>query len=323
MNPRTIAFLVFTAFSLLALLAGYVARKRNWLSEAASRPIHLHTVIWLWSPICILTLWRIPLDKRNLWLLLLQPLTMAIPAYAMIPLARMLGFNRSHTGVLAISSGLSNNGFTLGAYLCFALLNPAQNALAYAMACVSIMQATMVFIIYPIARAYGHSEQEESLSRLILANFTDIRSVPLYAALTGLALAVFHVPFPEKWFGPGLLTTLFYVGGLGTYMGIGMRLRLGDSKSYFKDYAVLGLMRFAAIPALTALLLLLIRLTPWPLDPLAQQVFQIEAFVPAATMTVIMANLFHLDARMASVTWLWNTILFVVVPLPLLIWYFH
>ena len=327
MSPRTLEFLIFTAFSLLSLAAGYIPRRRGWLSESVSRPIHLATVIWLWSPICILTLWNLPLKKGNLWLLLLQPLMMALPAYSMIPLGKLLRFSREDTGVLAIASGMSNNGFTLGAYLCFALLNPPEIALAYAMACVSIMQAAMVFIIYPIARAYGESEEKESFARLILANFTDLRSVPFYASATGLVLAMLPLPKPAVLLGPTfykvLLTTLFYVGGLGTYMGIGLRLRLGDSKSYLKHYTVLGIMRFVAIPAVTALLLFLIRLTPWPLDPLGQTVFQIEAFVPAATMTVIMANLFHLDARMASVTWLWNTIMFVVVPLPVIVWWYQ
>ena len=47
----------------------------------------------------------------------------------------------------------------------------------------------------------------------------------------------------------------------------------------------------------------------------------IQAFTPSALNLVIVSNLFHLDARLASVLWLWNTVIFCVVCLPLLIWW--
>ena len=34
------------------------------------------------------------------------------------------------------------------------------------------------------------------------------------------------------------------------------------------------------------------------------------------------ANMFGLDARLASVVWLWNTLLFFAVPLPVILWRF-
>ena len=49
---------------------------------------------------------------------------------------------------------------------------------------------------------------------------------------------------------------------------------------------------------------------------------RIETVMPGGIIMVMLANLFHLDTRMASVTWMWNTLLFLVVPLPVILWLF-
>ena len=51
-------------------------------------------------------------------------------------------------------------------------------------------------------------------------------------------------------------------------------------------------------------------------------VILIQAFTPTALNTVMVSNLFHLDARLGSVLWLWNTILFCLGPLPLVLWWY-
>jgi predicted permease len=58
-----------------------------------------------------------------------------------------------------------------------------------------------------------------------------------------------------------------------------------------------------------------------PLAPLGQKVVLVEAFMPVAIQAVMIANLFHLDGRMASTLWLVNTVLFALVPLPVLVWW--
>ena len=151
----------------------------------------------------LLSLWRIPLRVENLWLLAIQPIVMAATAYGVIPLAKRIGCTPSQTGVMVIGAGLSNNGFTLGAYLCYNLLSPPQEALAYGLAFVSIQVASMVLLIYPLARHYSQlsqpgqqSQNDQSLTKLIIGSYLNIKALPLYAALTGVALAVMQVPFP-------------------------------------------------------------------------------------------------------------------------------
>ena len=187
-------------------------------------------------------------------------------AYGVIPFAKWIGCTRPQIGVMAIGAGLSNNGFTLGAYLCYSLLSPRQRLWAYGLAYVSIQVASTVLLIYPLARHYSQSDQqtqnERSLIRLILGSYVNIRAMVLYAALTGVRVAVMEVPFPtiiDRWH---VVTVLFYIGAFGGYFGIGLRLRLGDSKAYLKQHALLAVMKFVFAPILAAVILVIDRFHP-------------------------------------------------------------
>lgn len=78
-------------------------------------------------------------------------------------------------------------------------------------------------------------------------------------------------------------------------------------------------MKFAGIPLLAVVILAAMNLTHMPLAALGQRVVVVEAFMPMAIQSVMIANLFHLDGRMASTLWLVNTVLFVLLPLPVLV----
>lgn len=315
------SFLTFTTFNLVSLGLGYAARRRGWVHERHSRTIHFHTVVWVWSTAILLSLWRIPLQIENLWLLLIQPVVMTATAYAAIPVARWAGCDRAQVGVIAVAAGLSNTGFTMGSYLCYSLLKPADQALAYAIAYVPITTATTVMVLFPLARRYGpEGDRVVTVGRMMLDQFLDLRAMPMYAALAGVGLACVGVPYPNPVRVWGVLPILFYVGGFGGYFGIGLCLHVSQSTAYLKPYAALAGLKFVMMPILAVLLLGLIHRTPWPLGDLARRVVMIQAVMPTAILTVMVANLFHLDARIASAVWLWNTLLFLMIPLPVVLW---
>jgi predicted permease len=259
---------------------------------------------------------------ENLWLVFMQPAIMLAACFAMIPIARWMKLSRDHTGVLAISASQGNLGFTLGGYLCYALLSPGDVALAYSVAYVSIMQAAAVLLIFPIARRFGpHDDRDEPIGRLMLKSLFELRGIHLYAALAGLLLAASRVPVPvwvDAW---RVKDVLFYAGSIGAYFGIGLRLRVGlaESLSCWRENLALAAGKFVFIPIVTLGLLAIMRSTPWVIEPLGQKVVLVEAFMPTAIASVLYANMFHLDARRASVMWFWNTVLFAVVILPVLI----
>jgi len=72
--------------------------------------------------------------------------------------------------------------------------------------------------------------------------------------------------------------------------------------------------RFLMIPALALILLGLI-----PLDADIETVILIEAFMPAAVYSVMASVLFDLDTKRASSLFVFNTIVFLGVVLPLML----
>jgi len=314
-------FLIFSLFSLGCLFAGYAGRRRGWIPESWSRPLHTQTVIWIWSLISLVSLWNMPMDRGNLWLLAVMPLLVVLPAFAAIPLARAIGAGRSEVGVLACAAGLGNTGSTLGAYLAYLLFAPAGEAMSYGIAIVSIMSVAGILTCYPLARHFAAPAGEAGpVAGLIARSLFDVRAMPLYASLLGLGLSAAGAPYPAFVLDWRLVDVLCYLAAFGGYLGIGLRLRLGDSGRYLPHHTLLALLRFLLLPGLAAALLWLLAGMPAPLPPLGRRVLMLEACMPTAIMSVIIANMFHLDTRLASVLWLWNTLLFFLVPLPIILW---
>ena len=322
MDPKTLEFLAFTLFSGLCLLAGYIVRRNKWAREDLSKRIHFHTIVWVWSTASLLSMWRFPLRTQDLWLLLIVPIWVAAPGFAAIPICKKLKFSNSHTGVIACAAGMGNMGFTLGAYLCYLILEDSAAALAYGIAVVSIMQIASILLLYPIARHFGKQKDEDlPLKKLILTSF-DLRAMPLYAATTGLLLATINLPAPVFLWDYHFIDLIFYLGAFGALFGIGMKLQFHNTLRYFKQQTLLVGIKFIFLPVLTLILIYLINITPLKTHALFNQVLIIECIMPTALMTVMMANLFHLDTKLASSLWFWNTAIFLCLPLPVILWWF-
>jgi predicted permease len=325
MAPETVKFLIFIAFSAASLIGGYVGRKSGKVHEESSRWIHWVTVVWIWPAAAVLSIWPLPIRPDTFWLIPIEVVLVAVPAFAVIPIARRLGCDNRRIGVLAVAAGVGNLGFTLGGYLCFAFIEPREEALAYAIAQVSIMSAVAITVLYPLAQHYGpHGAAGGGIAvspmRLVLRSLWDVRAMQMYAAIVGVGLAALAVPFPRQVIDWHILDVVFFLGAFTGYFGIGLRLRLGDSTRYIREHLLLGAAKFLFIPALSLLLIWLISLTPYPLAPTARQVILLEAFMPTAIQSVIVANLFHLDSRLASVAWVWNAVAFLVLVLPVMLW---
>lgn len=310
-------FVIFAVFSAVMLVVGYTARRRRWLNEHLSRPIHLHTVLWVQGPVALISFWNLQINRQLALVMALQPLVMLACWAVAATAARAMRWPREQAGVVSLCAALSNQGFTLGAYLCLTLLTPGKDAMSYAIAYVTSMQLFMVLIFYPVARHYGPGDTQ-ALPRMILQSFTDIRALPLYMAVAGIALSALAIPVP-RWITPQVMDVFFFAGAVGSYLGIGLRLRVAESRRFLPHHALLAVARFGVCPLVTLTLVMGLGMIGTPLAPLPTKVVMIESFMPAAINAVIIANIFHLDARLASVLWLWSTVLFCVIPLPVIL----
>ena len=313
---------LFLTYCLMCLAIGYTARRRGWMREQLSRPIHLHTVIWTWSPVMLFSLWHLRIDTQLLTVMAIQVVVMLAAWGLMAVLGRLIGCGRDQIGVMILAAVISNQGFSLGSFLCYRVLDPPRDALGYASAYLGAQIIVTVLVFYAVAQHYA-GEHRQPLGRLIARGLFGLPAAPLYCAAAGIGLSLGDVPYPDQFVERSyILEICFIAGAAGGYGGIGLRLRLGDSIRYLRHHVVLAVTKFIALPALTIGLMLALGFTVAHLNPLPFDVLMIESAMPAALAAVMISNMFGLDARLASVVWLWNTLLFCVVPLPVILWCF-
>lgn len=321
LDTQTIQFLAFALFCLFSLVGGYLAHHRGGLDERYSRIIHVHTVTWLWSAGTLISMWNLRIEWQTLWLAPMLVLLIGVSMWLMARVVRWLHLPRKQAGVVVLAAGLSNLGFTLGASLVYLLAEHQVLALGYAGVLMSVFNVAMILIGFPVARYYGSEPGEgETVLRLMRESLTERTALPIYAALTGLLLAIMEVPFPSMLQSYGMIDVLIFLSGLGGYFGLGMRIRLRGGLQYWRAHAALAAFKFGVSPVLAAAMITLVGMSGLPLHSVAAEVFQIDAMMPAAVAAVILPNIFHLDAKFGGVLWLWNTsIFFLLVLIPLLL----
>ena len=342
MDPRT-EFFALVIVSALSIIAGYFSRERGWLHEDFSRKVHWVTIVILWSSAGFFALWNLEPRIANLWVLAIEPLLVVIPAFLIIPLGKAIKLERKQVGVLALAAGLRNSGFALGAFLAYAILpvgnllrqeagpggvlSPERSnelsisALAYGLLIVMTMSMAVVIFLFPMVLHFaGDGQEKQHIGRVIYKSFVDWKAMLFYSSAAGITLAYSPIPCPQFVFDWYILKGLIFIGSAAAYFGIGMRMHIHHLKPHVKSHALVAGVKFLATPVLTLGLLLIARnigITPPP--GMLDQTFMLIAFMPTAIQVVIVANLFHLDARMAGSVWIVNTLIFLCIVLPVIL----
>lgn len=339
MDARTADFLIFALFGVLCLIGGYWAREKGWVREESSRTLHFLTISIVWALMALMAIWRLPPIASSIWILVIEPVLVLVPAIIVTYICRWLKYPPAEAVLLGIGAGLANRGFTLGAYFCYAMLSDPQwappgidptdpaasqatadAAFAYAVAGVNLMAACGIVFLYPLARRFGpESKEDESVGTLIFKSLVSFRAMLFYTSLLGVILAVCRVPYPDVLAEGTILKILLYLGAFGGYFGVGLRLHFSPSVRRLGPHLILALAQFILTPLLTFGLLALAFSTPNTPTPLLVRVYIIEAFMPTAIQMVMTANLFHLDSRLASGLLVVNTVLFLLIPMPILL----
>ncbi|WP_428390065.1 AEC family transporter [Mucisphaera sp.] len=341
MDTRTLDFLIFAVFSVCCLAGGYASREKGWVQEETSRFLHLITISVLWALMALMAIWRLPPLASSIWILIIEPTLVLLPAVVVTLICRRLGYSAGESVLLGIGAGLANRGFTLGAYFCYAMLgNPehappgidptdanaaqatAEAAFAYAVAGVNVMAVCGIIFLYPLARRFGpEGGRGEPIGKLIFHSLVSFRAMIFYTSIIALLLAVLQVPYPDVLAEGSLMRVLLYVSAFGAYFGVGLRLHFNRHVFRFGPHLVLAIAQFVVTPLLTFGLLWTAHQTQTPPTSLLDRVFIIEAFMPTAIQMVMIANLFRLDSRLASGLFVVNTALFLLIPMPILLWW--
>lgn len=315
----TIRLLMTVAVILASLAAGYVARKRSLLPQRVAEWCMTIVAVFGYTAVSFLTIWVLEAPRpSDAFLPVLAAVHWAVMGLAALLGGRAIGLGFEDRGLLAVSGAAGNTGFTMGGFVLY-LLYGEQGLALVSVYCLT-WTPMMVLFHYPLARHFAHGPDRPPLGRLMLENLLDWRSVALPISIVSIILCLARVPRPafiEQW---RVVDVLMVVVTAMAYFGIGMRLHLGDLGRLWKMVLALGALRFGVGLAVGWCIVALMGLTPWPLEGLRLEVFIIESFVPSAVIGVAVASMFGLRPRSASVLFVVNTVMYLALVLPIVMW---
>jgi len=316
----TARFVAMVSVLVAATAAGYVARRRRWVSEDAARLLMTLVAVVGYPSVGFLTVWRKDLHLADAWLPALGGTEVLLLTGAGLLIAPLLVRSRARRAVFALAAGMGNMGFTMGGFVVYVLYG--ESGLGLVSVLTLMWTPTIVLALYPLARHYSPREPGGGLGRLIARNLADYRAVGLPVMIVAILLSRFGPPRPAFVERLGIVDVLMFLTVAMAYFSIGLRLRAGRAWAYWRLVAALAGVRFLLAPAVGLALVGLTQLTPLPLSPLARNVFLIESLIPVAITMVAISNMFHLGARVASLLFVTNTLLYLVLVLPWVLWYF-
>jgi predicted permease len=320
MSSIGIKFAVTAVVILLSMTGGYLCRRLQWVKEAAGEIIMTVVAVFGYPGVGFLTLWGTRLDSSDVLMPLLAVVHSAIMTFLSLALARYFTTERPEKGLFAVAGGLGNNGFTMGAFVLYLLYG--EEGLGVANIYFILFMIVVVGLMYPIARHYATEQPKGSMGSLILHSIFDWRSIGLPISLLGILLSAARVPRPQAVMTWHVVDILVYLLTPMAFFGIGLRLHFSKVIPLWRPILGLAVTRFILAALVGLALAYATWLTPWAFRGLRWNVFIVEAFVPTAVTMVAVANMFGLCPREASVLFVANTVLYLVMVLPVVWWIF-
>jgi predicted permease len=214
-----------------------------------------------------------------------------------------------------ISSSLSNQGFTLGGFICYIVAGETGLGLASIYA---VYFLPLVFgFIFPFAGFASKKHKGEMPGREIFSLsefvkfFFDLRNLPLAGIIAAIILQLNGIKRPDIYFplDPMLFTAIIIY-----YFTLGLNFRSGQVRAYKREQVSLAVSKFIILPLLTYIILKFL-----DLNDTVETVILIQSFMPAAIYSVLTSILFDLDSDFTSGLFVVNSVFFLVIVLPLLL----
>jgi predicted permease len=308
----------FTAIVvILAMTGGYLCRRLRWLQESAGEVIMTIVAVYGYPGVGFLTLWGTTLDSSDVLMPLLAVVHSTVMTFLSLALARYFTTERAERGLFAVAGGLGNNGFTMGAFVLYLLYG--EEGMGVANIYFILFMPVVVLLMYPIARHYATEQPQGSMASLIWRSLIDWRSIGLPVSLLGILLSALRVPRPgaiAAWHVVDILVCLLTPLA---FFGIGLRLHFSKVIPLWRPILGLAVIRFVVAAVVGLALAYATWITPWAFRGLRWNVYVVEAFVPTAVTMVAVANMFGLCPREASVLFVANTVMYLVLVLPVVL----
>jgi predicted permease len=302
-------FLLFQGVIILPLLFGTFLKKRFENPEKQAKRI-ININIFLFQPLIILwSVWGMKMQEGLIYLPMAGTALVAAGFLLGIILVPFTGLTGKSRTTFIISSSLANHGFTMGSFLCY--LIAGERGLSLAMVFLVYFIPYTFGFIFPYARlsSTGEGYSWDSLKDSLFA----VQNIPLYTVLVALILNFLDIGRPDVSFP---IDFLLMVSIALYYFTLGINFTFRGTGFFSREQIILLASKFIVLPGAVFLILI-----PVELSPGIEMVIKVQSFMPAAIYSVISAILFDLDSYLATRLFVVNTLFFVLLVLPLLIFF--
>lgn len=317
MDPRLVVDVIRTFTVILGgLLAGYCLRKSGRLSEETGSALNRWAMAYLQPFVTILALWV--MDRPG-WREIALPVYAALLIVLMWPvslvMARIAGLDRPAKGAFIGCGMFSNVGYTYGTFIAFIALGPRGAALG-SLYCLSFSPVFYTLGFY-LGRRYAPGSEHSALAALLGLLRERHTLYPILSIFVGLALSLLGVPAPGE---AALILDVTIPLVTGVFLiAIGLGLRLSAVRAFWRECLQLHLAKFVLSPALGLGLAYVFGYFSLA-DHALLKMALIQSSAPTAIMSVLLADLFDLDRRLAGALWLTtNVTAILLAPLALLV----
>jgi predicted permease len=319
MSALALKFTIMFGVVMLATAAGYSCRRLRWRGEGTGERIMTFVAVIGYPAVGFLSVWGTALHRSDVVLPVMAAAHAVLMLVVSAGMAGLFTRDRQERGLFALAGGVGNNGFTMGAFVLYLLYGEPGMGLANIY--ILLFMPVVVLVMYPLARRYASEQAGESLLSLLRRSVFDWRSVGLPATAIAIALSAFGVPRPAQVSRWHVVDALVYGVTPLAFFGIGLRLHFSRVLPLWRLLLGLALVRFGVCAGVGVALAALTWLTPWPIRDLRWNVYVIQAFVPTSVTMVAVANMFGLHPREASVLFVVNTGMYLVLVLPVILWW--
>ena len=322
LSAQDIARLRFAAMLAVlvgGLVSGYLAGSRFGLPEQLAKKIMTAVLVsfnWL---IALFVIWPMQLTRQLIWLPIVGVCLMLTITALSAALFSFLNLDHKSRLTLILAGGLSNVGYTGGAFVCYALFGMTGLALANIYLLFSL---PTVYLIYVPLLKFHELRIKHASAKFKLSQVLDFRFLVLPAVIAALILNLTGVKSPAFIAKFRIIDIFVYIASGLSFFAIGLRVNLSLLKNYVNLYFLLSVVKFILTPAVALLLIWLLALTGQNLTEMVKKVIIVLAFAPSAVLMVTMSNVFDLDGPLASALWVVTTATFAAIVVPVLFFAF-
>lgn len=311
MEDTTLRMVYIFTDIILPMIAGYVIKRRSWLTPDQSNWLIRFNIIVIMTSLTLLSFWVLPMRTDLLSLPFFAFFNGLLPLAVVLLLGRQRKFSSFvDRGSYLIAAIPANTGMLGG--LCSYILY-GEMSYAYVQIIGVFQNLLMFFVLFPMGYYYQHGGKDRNFFVFFKDNWKSIfinwNQLSVVALVIGTALHAAGIPRPAA--GTTIFQALIHVSAWVALIPVGYLIDF----SHFKDYARQTLDLIPIKMVLTPLASYFLALC-FTSDPVLLGTIVIVMAAPCAINALITERLYDLNVNLAMAPFITTQLLYILILYP-------